>query len=76
MSTSVTSGTYPRARSARTPALPRGLQQVGTRVWAVLCDLANHRAYPELMRLSRLQAQSNPVLSQQLREAAQNLMKS
>ncbi len=71
MSASITSGTYPRAsRSTR-----GGLQRFAAAVWRGLFTIGTHRAHPELMRMARLKAHSDPAMAQQLRDAARDLMK-
>ncbi len=71
MSVSITSGTYPRAGRST----PSGLRRVGAAIWQGLFTIGAHRAHPELMRIARLKAHSDPALARQLRDAAQELMK-
>lgn len=70
MSASIPSGTYPRA----TLSAPLGLQRFGAAVWQALFTIGAHRAHPELMRMARLKAHSDPALARQLRDAARELM--
>jgi hypothetical protein len=70
MSASITSGTHPRASRSRAG----GLQRFGAAVWQAMLTLGAHRAYPELMRMARLKAHSDPALARQLRDAARDLM--
>jgi hypothetical protein len=74
MSASITSGTYPRAARSTSGGLPA--QGLGARLWRALTRAGAHRAHPELMRMARLKAQTDPVLAQQLRDAARELMQS
>ena len=69
MSASITSGTYPRAQSHNS-IWSRATQAV----WQFLARMGARRAQPELLRLSRLHAETNPALSRQLRGAARNLL--
>lgn len=70
MSASITSGTYPRASRST----PSGLQRFGAAIWQGLFAIGAHRAHPELMRMARLKAHSDPALARQLRDAARELM--
>ena len=70
MSASITSGSHPRAsRPARS-----GLQRVGAAIWQGLFSIGAHGAHPELLRMARLKAHSDPALARQLRDAARDLM--
>ena len=68
MSTAITSGTYPRARSAR--AQNNWLQAI----WLGLHRMSARRVAPELMRLAAQVEARDPALAVQLREAARSPM--
>lgn len=70
MSASITSGTYPRANRSASG----GLRRTGLAVWQALLQAGARRAQPELLRMARLKAHSDPALARQLREAARDLM--
>ncbi len=72
MSASITSGTYPRAGARSSAASP--VRSAANAVWRFLVRLGAARAQPELLRLSRLHAQTNPALSRQLKAAAHSLL--
>ena len=73
MSTSVTSGTYPRA-ALPVQHGPGGLQRSAAAVWQFLVHAGAHRAQPELLRLAQRHQRRDPALAQQLRDAARDLM--
>ena len=72
MTSSITSGTYPRAVHATTPG---GLQRFGGDLWRALRQVGTHRVHPELMRMARQKADTDPALAEQLREAARSMLK-
>ena len=70
MSASITSGTHPRASRSTSS----GLKRFGAAIWRGLFTIGAHRAHPELLRMARLKAHSDPALARQLRDAARDLM--